>query len=256
MNRTQPLSDEDLHGYIDDRLDAAGRARVRAALEADPALAEKAAQMRADREALRAAFAPIHDEPVPGHLRPAAPAAPDWRRLAAGAVLFALGIGAGWGAARWEGPQTAPARAPLNELVSEAQVAHAVYSVEVAHPVEVAADQQTHLMAWLSKRLGHPLSAPDLSGQGYTLVGGRLLPSDKGPAAQLMYENAGGLRVTLYVTALDSGETAFRLEQGKNGVSSLIWVDQGYGFALSAPLTRNRLWPLGQSVYRQVAFAG
>ena len=34
--------------------------------------------------------------------------------------------------------------------------------VEVAHPVEVGAAQEAHLLQWLSKRLGRKLAAPDL----------------------------------------------------------------------------------------------
>lgn len=41
-----------------------------------------------------------------------------------------------------------------------AAVAYAVYSPEKRHPVEVGADQEQHLVNWLSKRLGAILKAP------------------------------------------------------------------------------------------------
>ena len=56
------------------------------------------------------------------------------------------------------------------------------------HPVEVDATQEAHLVQWLSKRLGHPLVVPDLTKAGFQLIGGRLLPSEGGPAAQFMYQ--------------------------------------------------------------------
>ena len=62
-----------------------------------------------------------------------------------------------------------------------------------------AADQEAHLVAWLSKRLGTQLKIPQLSGLGFNLVGGRLLPGDQGPVAQFMYQDAQGQRLTLYV---------------------------------------------------------
>jgi anti-sigma factor RsiW len=96
-----------------------------------------------------------------------------------------------------------------------AAMAHVVYSPEVRHPVEVGADQEAHLGAWLSKRLGTPLKSPQLSAQGYALVGGRLPPGDRGPVAQFMYQDGKGVRLTLYVP-LQRGrtrETAFRFSQ-------------------------------------------
>ncbi|MBD3786402.1 MAG: anti-sigma factor, partial [Sphingomonadales bacterium] len=147
--------------------------------------------------------------------------------------------------------------APMLRLAAEAQTAHAVYAVEVAHPVEIAVTDDTaaepHLMAWLSKRLGHPLAAPDLGAQGFTLIGGRLLPADQGPAAQLMYEDATGQRVTLYVAAMTGSETAFRFREGEDGTASLIWVAAGLGFALSGPMDREALWPLAEAAYHDLS---
>lgn len=65
--------------------------------------------------------------------------------------------------------------------------------------MEVAADQEAHLVAWLSKRLGTPLKVPRLDTLGFGLVGGRLLPGDQGPVAQFMYQDGQGQRLTLYV---------------------------------------------------------
>ncbi len=74
-------------------------------------------------------------------------------------------------------------------LARVAAVAHAVYSPEVRHPVEVGADQEAYLVRWLPKRLGANLKVPHLAAQGYPLVGGRLLPGERGPAAQFMYQD-------------------------------------------------------------------
>jgi len=243
---------------IDGRLDPERAADLQAALAADPALAARVAAQRADLVALRAALAPKAAEPVPAQLSLAALEAGRNRvlpRLAAAAVIFALGLGAGWGIAQRPLPETPATRLAAGEaqLGSEARIAHAVYTVEVAHPVEVGADQSTHLMAWLSKRLGRRLSAPDLSAQGFALVGGRLLPAEAGPAAQLMYEDATGLRLTLYITAMAGDESAFRFSRGADGVSSLVWLDGGYGCAVSAPMERDRLWPLAEAAYRALS---
>jgi anti-sigma factor RsiW len=139
----------------------------------------------------------------------------------------------------------------------QALVAHAVYSPEVRHPVEVEAAQQEHLVQWLSKRLNRPLKLPNLAEHGYDLVGGRLLPGEQGARAQFMYQNAGGERITLYVGALDdpaakaSGETAFRFTSD-GPVSTFYWMDRGFGYALAGKLPRPRLLALSESVYRQL----
>src|SRR5260221_14017561 len=96
-----------------------------------------------------------------------------------------------------------------------AATAHAVYSPEVRHPVEVTADDEQHLVNWLSKRLGTTLKAPKLGPGGYDLVGGRLLSGPQGPVAHFMYQVARGQRLTLYVSQ-QNGEpraTAFRFSQ-------------------------------------------
>lgn len=139
----------------------------------------------------------------------------------------------------------------------DAALAHAVYSPEKRHPVEVAATEQQHLVQWLSRRLDKPLKVPDLSAEGYSLVGGRLLPGAAGARAQFMFEDAAGQRVTLYIGALAdrngaaSQESAFRFAAG-DPVPSFYWVDQGFGYALSGKLPRETLLTLAGAVYKQL----
>jgi len=135
-----------------------------------------------------------------------------------------------------------------------------VYSPEVRHPVEVGAEQEAHLAAWLSKRLGGPLKPPHLESAGYALVGGRLLPGESaaggGAVAQFMYQAANGQRLTLYVRNDASGarETAFRTAQ-EGGVRVFYWLDGRFGYALSgesAAFTSAELLRVATLVYRQL----
>jgi anti-sigma factor RsiW len=132
-------------------------------------------------------------------------------------------------------------------------MAHAVYSPEVRHPVEVGADQEEHLVRWLSKRLGASLKIPHLAPQGYALVGGRLLPDERGPAAQFMYQDAKGQRLTLYVRVSNDvrAPTAFRFAQ-ENGVGVFYWLDGRLGYALSGETDRNELLRVADAVYQQL----
>ena len=83
-------------------------------------------------------------------------------------------------------------------VFDDAIAAHRTFSVETRHPVEVGANEEAHLVQWLSKRLGHRLIVPDLGALGFRLIGGRLLPADSGPAAWFMYEDGKGTRLSCY----------------------------------------------------------
>ncbi len=132
-------------------------------------------------------------------------------------------------------------------------MAHVVYTPEVRHPVEVTAAQEQHLVGWLSKRLGAPLKAPHLSDVGYELVGGRLLPGDRGPVAQFMYQDKNGQRLTLYVkTEAGAGrETAFRFSQQGN-VRVFYWIDRQLSYALSGEIGKPELLRVANAVYQKL----
>ncbi|MGE0152141.1 MAG: anti-sigma factor [Reyranellaceae bacterium] len=252
-----PIDDDLLHAYADGRLDGAARARVAAWLEANPDDAARVADWQAVGEALRAAFEPVAQEPVPARLAafalPAGAASrPWWRPAAAAALLLALGAAGGYGAAEFNRPPPPAEGLNARHLADSAASAHRVFVVEVRHPVEVGADQEQHLVTWLGKRVGAKLVAPRLEAQGYRLVGGRLLSSDAGPAAQLMYENREGKRITAYVaSSVADGQTAFQFRQ-KDKVSTFYWVDNGTGYALSGEVERAALLDIAKTVYAQL----
>jgi anti-sigma factor RsiW len=66
------ISDEILMAYADGELDAATRASVEAAMQADPEIRKRVARHRALRETVRGAFSAVLDEPVPDRLIQAA----------------------------------------------------------------------------------------------------------------------------------------------------------------------------------------
>jgi anti-sigma factor RsiW len=251
------VGEADLHAWADGRLAEGRRAEIEAWLAAHPEEAERAAAYRALNDQLRAHYEPVLDEPVPERLQSAALRRRRWRAAAAIAGWIAVGAAIG-GVAGWQlHAQRAPA--PLAQpdapvLARRAALAHATYAPEVRHPVEVGADQEQHLVAWLSKRLGAEVRAPRLDAEGMTLVGGRLLPRDPGPVAQLMYQSAPGRRVTLYVRTEgpDQRETAFRYAREGN-VRVFYWIDRKFGYALSsADLDRDELLRLANAVYQQL----
>ena len=70
------VSEEVLMAYVDGELDPQARAAVERAMVADPDIASRIARHRSLRSALRSAYAPVLDEPVPERLITAARTAP------------------------------------------------------------------------------------------------------------------------------------------------------------------------------------
>lgn len=262
------IAEAELHAWLDGRLEPERRAAIEDWLAANPGEAERLASYHTAEAGLRELYAPVLEEPLPARLldvlaQPAPPQPPQavqrpWLRAAmvAGCLLGAGIAGAfgGWfGHARFGGDWPVAA-GPDAAFVERAVYAHAVYVPEVRHPVEVAAAESQHLFGWLSKRMGHTIRAPGLEALGFELLGGRLLPGEEGrPAAQFMYQNADGRRLTLYVNRCDArGETSFRFHH-EDSLNAFYWLDGELGYALVGDVSREELSAAAHQVYRQLA---
>lgn len=157
-----------------------------------------------------------------------------------------LGGAAGWYARDFTGGPHPTAGRAWAALARDALSAHRAFSAEAAHPVEVA--DEALLTQWLSQRLGLRLVVPDLSEPfGLALVGGRLLPAGPGVAALLMYADASGNRLTLYLRPGEKGEAAFNfLREGQ--VSAFSWIEGGTGYVVAAATDRERLLKVARAV--------
>jgi len=263
-SHAQPVTLDELMAYADGQLDAERRQQVEALIASDPLVAERVAGMRAQRQALHAHYDPVLTEPIPLRLlasRRQTGAA--WPRVAsiAASVLIGLVLGS---AGTWQYLARTPGMPAslalerngidLPRFVHQAAVAHTTYVPDVRRPVEIYSAQQQQLVTWLSKRLGRQLKVPDLASAGFSLVGGRLLPGEVNkPAAQFMYENPAGQRITLYLRGMaqPTPETAFRFSE-QDGVATFYWVDLDWGYALSGNLPRATLLNVANLVYQQL----
>ncbi|HSG94312.1 MAG TPA: anti-sigma factor [Afifellaceae bacterium] len=248
-----PYGVADLHTYLDGEMPAEENAAFDEWLTANPDMRRLLSEFEADRQRLREALETATAGPVPERIKSALAGGrqqrsrPIWQAAAA-MLIFAVGAAAGWELSAYMRP-AAPA-ASATATAERALTAHLVYVPEVLHPVEVGSDQKTHLVKWLSKRMGHRLIAPDLAAAGMTLIGGRLLPGAETAAAQLMYEDASGKRVTLYVGSNPQNrQTAFRLAE-RGPVRTFYWLDGPFGYALAGDLEEDRLLDLARLVYR------
>lgn len=250
----------ELHAYADGRLPPEERARVEAFLAADAGQAADIAHWQRQNEAIAALFAPAGNEPVPERLRPAtllrrraANSNTRWTQVAAAMVLVVLG-----GTLGWVGRDVVtPTEAASAALIQSAVTAHSLYVKENRHAVEVVADDREHLVTWLSNRVTQPVTPPDLSAEGFNLVGGRLLPpvasTGTGPAALLMYESAAADRLTVYVTsALPGGTTASEFTTVA-ALDAFYWANDRITCTVVGDLPDAQMQVVARKIYQQLS---
>lgn len=259
MTGERRISEAELHAFVDGELTPDDSAAIEVALASSLLDLALVRDFRDLNEAIKARYAGSLETPLPlemerrlARLGRNGPTVP--RRLARAAAAAAIVVGAmavGYvGRGVMDGRDTAE-----TAFVATAVAAHLVYVPEVRHPVEVKAEE-AHLVRWLTKRLGADVRAPALASLGWKLMGGRLLPGQPGqeglPAAQFMYEDGSGRRLTLYIrkeTGLNN--TSFRFYE-RSGCSAFYWIDQPLAYALSGKLTRDELLAIANAVYAQL----
>ncbi|MGV8853111.1 MAG: anti-sigma factor family protein [Devosia sp.] len=251
------ITRDDLMAYADGQLDPARNGAMASYLAANPDAAAEVALWQRQSDALHSLFDPVAAEPVPARLRARRLAAAQSRGrgralrwAAAAVVLLSLGLGAGW----FSRPllDSRPASA---SLIADAVNAHTVFVAESRHAVEVGNDDSAHLSSWLSNRLDTDLAMPDLSAQGFALVGGRLLPGEPdlgGRAAQLMYENAGKQRITVYVTAALPDHQPARQLASLDGTEAFYWANARITCTVVGTLPDEQMQAVSRAVYVQL----
>lgn len=250
-----PVTEDELHAYVDNELPAERRGDVEAWLATHPDDAARVHSWRTMAEALHARYNSIADEAVPKRLEierlVRQPRKWVYGAIAATLAAFIAGGGVGWLA---RGAAASPSA--LQNFTVHALEAHRLYVVEVRHPVEVPGSERAHLQQWLTKRCGWLVRAPELAPAGLKLVGGRLLPGSGGPASFMMYESTSGERFTIYTVKSDAKATQMRYAaQGRE--SSLFWADDGVAYAVvSTGIDRGRLTQIAQAVYDQMEKTG
>jgi anti-sigma factor RsiW len=253
IDKDSPVTEDELHAYVDGELPADRRAAVEAWLASHPDEGARVATWRVQADVLRTRYGAVAEQPVPDRLKLSridrlAYGWRTWAGIAAAATIAAFIIGGvvGWMARG----ASAAAPAPFELFIGEARSAHKLYSAEVRHPIEVKAGEQ-HLLPWLSRRVGTSLRAPDLASFELKLLGGRLLPGPHGPAALFMYEGPTGERYTLYCSRSIEPRMALRYNAADQ-VAAVHWVESEIGYVVSGPADRDKLLQIAQTTYEQM----
>ena len=244
-----PVTEDELHAYVDEELPAERRDDVEAWLATHPDDAERVQSWIRMAEELHARYDSVAREPVPQRLElerlVQQPRKWIYGAIAATLTAFIAGGGVGWFA-----HSATASPSPFQSLTLDALDAYRLYVVEVRHPVEVPGDQRAHLQQWLTRRCGWDVHAPDLEGTGLKLVGGRLLPGPTGPASFLMYEGSSGERFTIYTARAAAGPAEMRYTARDND-SAMSWAERGVGYVVTGGSDRERLSQVARLVYDQ-----
>jgi len=250
---SRPITEDDLHGYVDGVLEPERVADVAAYLEDHPDMNRRVAAFSDQRDLLRRALAPIAEEAVPSQLDLAGMirsrqrrASPVWWAIAAMLLLSIGGLG-GW--VMRGSLQTSPAG--LAALAQEAADSYHVYAPDRVRPVEMRASDSAQLVQWMSNRLKQQVKLPDLTGSGYRLMGGRLIATSHGPAAMFMYDDDHGDRLVVLTRPMASEHSAPMAPHSGGDVAGFAWADGGMGYSLMGQAAADTLKPIANEIRRQ-----
>jgi len=253
MNQ-RPITEDDLHGYVDQALSPERRAEVASYLDDHPDVGKRVAGFADQRRLLRAALAPIAEEPVPAALnlsrmiesrRRPGPA----RWAIAAMLLLCVGGALGWDLRG----SLQPAPGGLAALAQEASDSFDVYAPDHVRPVEMRAADTAELVEWVSSRLHRTVKVPDLSPSGYRLMGGRLIATSHGPAAMFMYDNDRGSRIVMLTRPMNSADqNAPMTARSKGDVAGFSWADGGIGYSIVGQAPAEMLKPLADEACKQL----
>lgn len=228
-----PPDEQDIHAYVDGRMDDASRARMDAWLDRHPGRAEAIRRWRHDAQQLRAALAGLPDTAGQGGLDPAAVRTrrrhrKRTRMTTAALLVLTLAIGAvgGWQAHTWTMPAPAP---PMGDALQ----AYRMFASAGDTDLDVTQGRLGSLQRWLDQHFEHAAQLPDLTGAGFHTVGARLIATATGPAAMVVYKNTQGQAIGFYIRP-PSRRKGF-LPRGKRRAGRLVvayWSDSSYNYAL------------------------
>ena len=254
---SHPITEDDLHGFVDHLLDSARRGEVQTYLDAHPEIAARIAAFSHQREAVRAAAAPIADEPIPPQLTlrhvmegRRRSQAWSWRAMAASVLFLVVG-----GAGGWSLRGAAVEHSEINgvtALAQEAAYTFDVYGADRSHPVEFGPTDKAQLVSWIASRIGRTVSVPDLTASGYNFMGGRLVATPHGAAGMLMYSNALGERLAMLVRPMAIDKDTLMSEHSYGDIHGFTWASKGTGFSVVGPAPADLLHPIADEVRRQV----
>ncbi|PVZ57226.1 anti-sigma factor [Pseudomonas sp. B1(2018)] len=246
---SMPPSERDLHAYVDHQLSDADRRLVETFLTSNPEVADQVRAWQQDAQQLRAALSGVLQQPTNPELDPAMIRQrlkrQSRRHLAsAAALLIAVSIG---GFSGWQAREMTFTGAQLP--MTDALQAYRLIAQQGILPADYKASDDGDMQSWLDHYFTRANRLPDLSGAGFKPASGRLLSTEQGPAAMVLYENQGGQKISFYVRP--PGPKNFMLPRGSRSDGDLqaeYWSGGGYNYAMVSPADTPAAQMLRQTV--------
>ncbi|MCJ7958366.1 MAG: anti-sigma factor [Pseudomonas sp.] len=231
-----PPSERDLHAYVDHQLLESDRRVLETYLAAHPDVAAQVHAWQQDAQALRASLSGALQQPANPELDPALIRQrikhQSRRHFATAAVLLiavSLGGVGGWHARE----ATQPALLPM----ADAMQAFRLFAQDGIMPADYNAQDGGSMQAWLDRYFNQAHRLPDLSQAGFRPVSGRLLTTEQGAAAMVLYEDPQGRRISFYIRP-PGPENGFlpRGSRSADGLQAEYWSGSGYNYAMVSPV--------------------
>lgn len=233
MNDSPSHPDEaTIHAYVDGRLDEAARAHMEAWLDRHPDRAVEIRRWQRDAQQLRAAFGGLAGWSAAEALDPARIRVRHRQRvraripLAAG-LLLALVVG---GAGGWQAREFTVANA--SPPMADALQAYRMFALHPHTQFDATQQHPGELQAWLDRHFRNAAPLPDLGVTGFRPVGGRLLATESGPAAMVLYEDGQGRAISFYIRPPSPRGALPHGERRDGRLATAYWSGNGYNYAL------------------------
>ncbi|WLI27535.1 anti-sigma factor [Pseudomonas rhodesiae] len=231
-----PPNEHDLHAYVDHQLSENDRRALDTWLATHPEVAAQVQAWQQDAHALRAALGGALQQPANPQLDPALirqRVRHNTRRHLATAALLLVAVSLGG----WGGWQAREATQPPLQPMADAMQAFRLFAQDGILPADYRAQDSGTMQAWLDRYFQQAQRLPDLSQSGFTPVSGRLLTTDQGAAAMVLYQDAQGRRISFYIRppGPDNGFLP-RGSRTADGLQAQYWSGGGYNYAVVSPV--------------------
>jgi anti-sigma factor RsiW len=244
-----------LHGYLDDELDVVSSRALTQHLQACPVCTQVYETQRALRRALRTSALSFTPPPslqkqVRAAVRRASRADrhPLWSTwgglsaaMATAIVVFLI----------WSGGLV-PLRSPVDEHVLQDVIAGHIRSLMVNHLTDVLSADQHTVKPWFEGQVDFGPPVPDLTAQGFPLVGGRLDYLDNHPVAALVYKRQQHV-INLFVWPAPRGATRPASTVTRHGYNLVQWTTAGMTYWAISTLNVQEMQTFAQEIQRHIA---
>ena len=233
---SMPPSERDLHAYVDHQLNEDDRRLVETFLASNTDVSAQVRAWQRDAQQLRAALSGALQQTANPALDPAMIRQrlkrQSRRHLASAAVLLiAVSVG-GFGG--WQARQMTFISTQLP--MTDALQAYRLIAQQEILPADYKASDDGDMQGWLDRYFTQANRLPDLADAGFKPVSGRLLSTEQGPAAMVVYKNQGGQKISFYVRP--PGPKNYLLPRGSrsdDGLQAEYWSGGGYNYAMVSP---------------------